>query len=55
MYAEVNDDWQVNGNNYDSFGTTTTSTEVVPYVNPGDGVVTHREMMVDQFGRYVYK
>jgi hypothetical protein len=55
MYAEVNEDWQANGNNYDSFGTTTTSTEVVPYVSPGDGVVTHQEMMVDQFGRYVYK
>jgi len=45
MYAEVN---ELNGNNHDSFGTT--STDIQPYVSPGN-----QEIVVDQFGRYIFK
>tara|TARA_R100001086_G_C11723097_1_gene227469 strand:- start:195 stop:692 length:498 start_codon:yes stop_codon:yes gene_type:complete len=45
MYAEVN---EMNGNNHDSFGTT--STAIQPYVSPGN-----QEIVVDQYGRYIFK
>ena len=45
MYAEVN---EMNGNNHDSFGTT--STVIQPYVSPGN-----QEIVVDQYGRYIFK
>ena len=48
LYAEVN---EMNGNDHDPIGTT----DMVPYVSPLDGIVREREIMVDQYGRYVFK